>query len=172
MLTAAPQRRSWRAGSGKMSTLLLLLTHCLVFPGIVQYFCMLRDLLTDCFNVVQLFHHIMVDQLLIDVSRRFGCCTAVVIAAGPVGPAAPPIHRTSSPPAAAHTWFWAPLFLLLHLLLLFPFLVPTRMVRSDAALRVITSWLNMKHMAKHWHLAPNTQITHKQKLTHTTNSNN
>ena len=63
-----------------------LLTHHtpLVFPRIVEYLGVLRNLLRDGLNVIQLLDHVVVNQLLVDI-RLFDAVVVIFVKGGPVG---------------------------------------------------------------------------------------
>jgi len=48
------------------------LSHSIIFPGIVQHLCVLEDLLGYGFDIVKLLDHVVVDQLLVDVTAGLG----------------------------------------------------------------------------------------------------
>jgi len=54
------------------------LSHSIIFPGIVQHLGVLEDLLRYGLDVVQLFDHVVVDQLFVAVTAglRLAACDA------------------------------------------------------------------------------------------------
>lgn len=54
------------------------LSHSIIFPGIVQHLGVLEDLLRYGLDVVELFDHVVVDQLFVDVTAglRLAACDA------------------------------------------------------------------------------------------------
>ena len=66
------QTWAWRTTTARRSKLQLArwptMSHPIIFPGIMQHLGVHLDLLRDGLDIVQLLHHVVVDQLFVEVA--------------------------------------------------------------------------------------------------------